>query len=317
MSRRPKKYPINDIRSRFQTVALDNKYQVFIEPNVNVYNAASDAGISRRFVDEDLGLYASDAVLPGSSFADVEVSGDRQGITERMPFKRIYDDVTLTFMVDRRYKVIKFFETWMQLINPLHGDTDGKADNQVMTLRYPKDYKCGISIMKFNKDYFERGIGFVYYCMVRAWPLSVAPIPVNYDSGSILKLNVTFRYERYVMENVTFGMMRSGWKGYSDSFDPWMGTYVNKYKIDDTTVNPTNNFNLFENFSLNKDQLKDKYGDEFMGTKIDDFGKGFYNVNMEKTGEKHNWFKNLFSKPENAGNGFFNTNLGGQTNEGN
>ena len=27
------------------------------------------------------------------------------------------------------------------------------------------------------------------------------------------------------MENVTRGMIRSGWKGYSDSFDPWMGRY--------------------------------------------------------------------------------------------
>ena len=225
MSRRPTRYPINDIRSRFQTVALDNKYQVFMEPNLNVYNAAAKAGISRRFVDEDLGLYASDAVLPGSSFADVEVSGDRQGITERMPFKRIYDDVTLTFMVDKDYKVLKYFEAWMQLINPLHGDIDGKAHNQVMTLNYPKDYKCTMSIVKFNKDYFRRGGAYVYYCFVRSWPLSISSVPVNYDSGSVLKLNVTFRYERYVMENVTRGMIRSGWKGYSDSFDPWLGSF--------------------------------------------------------------------------------------------
>tara|TARA_B100001564_G_C20580728_1_gene642984 strand:- start:760 stop:1167 length:408 start_codon:yes stop_codon:yes gene_type:complete len=53
----------------------------------------------------------------------------------------------------------------------------------------------------------------------------MSSIPVNYDSGSVLKLNVTFRYERYVVENVTRGMIRSGWKGYSDSFDPWMGKY--------------------------------------------------------------------------------------------
>tara|TARA_B100000424_G_C22846850_1_gene451669 strand:+ start:31 stop:942 length:912 start_codon:yes stop_codon:yes gene_type:complete len=225
MSRRPTRYPINDIRSRFQTVALDNKYQVFMEPNLNVFNAAARAGISRRFVDEDLGLYVSDAVLPGSSFADVEVSGDRQGITERMPFKRIYDDVTLTFMVDKDYKVLKYFEAWMQLINPLHGDIDGKAHNQVMTLNYPKDYKCTMSIVKFNKDYFRRGGAYVYYCFVRSWPLSISSVPVNYDSGSVLKLNVTFRYERYVMENVTRGMIRSGWKGYSDSFDPWLGAF--------------------------------------------------------------------------------------------
>ena len=237
MSRRPKKYPINDIRSRFQTVALDNKYQVFIEPNLNVYNAAANVGISRRFVDEDLGLFVSDAVLPGSSFADVEVSGDRQGITERMPFKRIYDDVTFTFMVDRDYKVLRYFEAWMQLINPLHGDTDGKADNQVTTLRYPKDYKCTMSIMKFNKDYFKRGIGFAYYCFVRSWPLSMSSIPVNYESGSMLKLNVTFRYERYVMENVTVGKIRSGWKGYSDSFDPWLGTLPTVYQAFESNQN--------------------------------------------------------------------------------
>jgi len=240
MSRRPNYYPINTIRSRFQTVALDNKYQVFMEPNINVYNAAAKVGISRRFIDEDLGLYVTDAVLPGSSFADVEVSGDRQGITERMPFKRIYDDVTLTFMVDKDYKVIKYFEAWIQLINPLHGDTDGKADNQVMTLNYPKDYKCTMSVVKFNKDYFKRGGGYVYYCFIRSWPLSISSVPVNYDSGSILKLNVTFRYERYVMENVTVGKIRSGWKGYSDSFDPWLGTFPDVYQqltdVQDSTV---------------------------------------------------------------------------------
>ena len=254
MSRRPTKYPINTIRSRFQTVALDNKYQIFIEPNLDVYNAASDVGVERRFVDEDLGLYVSDAVLPGSSFADVEVSGDRQGITERMPFKRIYDDVTFTFMVDRNYKVMRFFESWTQLINPLHGQVDGKANNQIMTLSYPKDYKCTMSIAKFNKDYFETGIGFLYYCFIRAWPLSISSTPVNYDSGSVLKLNVTFRYERYVMENVTRGMIRSGWKGYSDSFDPWMGRYdkfvpKTNNREDKTTVNPTNSS------SLNADQF--------------------------------------------------------------
>ena len=119
-------------------------------------------------------MLVSDAVLPGSSLADVEVSGDRQGITERMPFKRIYDDVTLTFMVDRDYKVIKYFEAWMQLINPLHGQVKGKADNQVMTLNYPKDYKCTMSVVKFNKDFFHRDTSLLYYCFIRAWPLSIA-----------------------------------------------------------------------------------------------------------------------------------------------
>ena len=265
MSRRPNYYPINTIRSRFQTVALDNKYQVFMEPNINVYNAAARVGISRRFIDEDLGLYVTDAVLPGSSFADVEVSGDRQGITERMPFKRIYDDATLSIMVDKHYKVVKYFEAWTQLINPLHGDTDGKADNQVMTLNYPKDYKCTMSVVKFNKDFFHRGGGYVYYCFVRSWPLSISSVPVNYDSGSILKLNVTFRYERYVMENVTRGMIRSGWKGYSDSFDPWLGSFPDVYAqltatSNDTSVESSSTFTGNESYVTQDEST----GDYFM-----------------------------------------------------
>ena len=84
-----------------------------------------------------------------------------------------------------------------------------------------------MSVAKFNKDYFRRGIGFAYYCFIRSWPLSISSIPVSYGSRSLLKLNVTFRYERYTMKNVTRGTRRSGWKGYSDSFDPWMGNYVN------------------------------------------------------------------------------------------
>ena len=108
----PKKYAIDDIRSRFQTVAIDNKYQAYFKPNGDIYDAASKIGLNARFLDEDLGLYVSDAVLPGSSFADIEIAGDRQGITERVPFSRLYDDVTFTFMVDNEYKVMRFFETW-------------------------------------------------------------------------------------------------------------------------------------------------------------------------------------------------------------
>ena len=95
-----------------------------------------------------------------------------------------------------------------------------------------------MSVVKFNKDYFRRGGAYIYYCFVRSWPLSMSSIPVNYDSGSVLKLNVTFRYERYVVENVTKGMIRSGWKGYSDSFDPWLGQYD---KFSNPTINNNNN----------------------------------------------------------------------------
>ena len=207
----PKRYQINDIRSKFQTVALSNYYQVFFETNSLILQAAARRGIDSRFITEDLGLYISDAVLPGSSFADIEVAGDRQGITERFPQNRIYDDVTFSFYVDRGYNVVKFFETWIDVINPLKDGGGSSAINpDVMRLTYPNLYKCNISLHKFNKDYFSEPRDnfnpfkyIIEYTFLNAWPYSVASTPVSYSGSNILQLNVTFRYDRYTVEGIT------------------------------------------------------------------------------------------------------------------
>jgi len=201
----PRRYHIDDIRSKFQTVALSNHYQVFFETNDSILKAASRRGIDNRFVVEDLGLYVSDAVLPGSSFVDIEVAGDRQGITERFPQNRIYDDVTFSFYVDRDYNVLKFFESWSELINPLR-DGAGGINPDVMRLTYPKFYKCNISIHKFNKDNFtgpDPSRNAIAYTFINAWPYSIASTPVSYSGSNILQMNVTFRYDRYTVMGVT------------------------------------------------------------------------------------------------------------------
>ena len=264
--RMPKKYAIDDIKSKFQTVAIDNKYQAYFKPNGDIYSAASQIGLDSRFVDEDLGLYVSDAVLPGSSFADIEIAGDRQGITERVPFSRIYDDVTFTFMVDRNYKVMRFFESWMGLVNPLYGTSTASTSNQVMTLNYPKKYKCEMVIVKFNKDYLigeESGVVLMYH-FNEAWPYSVASTPVNYDGGNVLKLNVTFRYTRYFVYDVTTIGERYGRYGSSDSFNFQLGR-KGRYR---------------PGLDSGSDVI-DKSG-TFMGTNVEDIGKGFYNVHTDR-----------------------------------
>lgn len=198
----PQLYQIDDIKSRFQKVALTNHYQAFFQMNAGVLRAASLRGVTNRFVAEDLGLYVCDAVLPGSSFADIEVAGDRQGITERTPYSRIYDDITFTFYVDYGYNVMKFFESWIEYINPLKSSRGGR-NSQVMRLTYPDFYKCDIQLWKFNKDAFQQRSGSIGYTFFRAWPYSVSSTPVSYNGSNVLQLNVTFRYDRYIVTSVT------------------------------------------------------------------------------------------------------------------
>lgn len=199
-------YSVDDIKSRFATVALDHTYQVEFQLISNIVTLAARENISQRFLTEDLGLYVSDAVLPGSSFADIEVAGDVQGITQRVPYSRIYDDITLTFMVDREYKVLKFFEVWNKAVAPQYVSTQ-RGGNRVTRLSYPETYKCPFTIYKFNKDrYTQTNPGdfadfkknvVEEYRIINGWPYSVASTPINYQGQNLLQLNVTFRYDRY------------------------------------------------------------------------------------------------------------------------
>jgi len=196
-------YSVDDIKSRFATVALDHTYQVEFQLISNIVTLAAKENISQRFLTEDLGLYVSDAVLPGSSFADIEVAGDVQGITQRVPYSRIYDDITLTFMVDREYKVLKFFEIWNKAVAPQYESTLPEG-NRVTRLAYPESYKCPFTIYKFNKDKYIDAARFYSnespveeYRIINGWPYSVASTPINYQGQNLLQLNVTFRYDRY------------------------------------------------------------------------------------------------------------------------
>ena len=50
----PQKYQINDIRSKFQTVAVSNFYQAFFETNAYLLREAAKVGIDNRFVQKIL-----------------------------------------------------------------------------------------------------------------------------------------------------------------------------------------------------------------------------------------------------------------------
>ena len=125
--------------------------------------------------------------------------------------------MNLVFYIDKDYNVLKFFESWIEFINPLYGSTSTLSRNQVMKMNYPDDYKCEIVISKFNKNLrsgsFELG-GFnngipsdmreqISYRLFRAWPLSIGAVPVSYQGINLLRCSAVFRYDRYIMSGVT------------------------------------------------------------------------------------------------------------------
>ena len=63
-------------------------------------------------------------------------------------------------------------------------------------MRYPDSYKCNtMYINKFEKN-FKRTMR---YRFVNVFPKSMSTIPVTYGPADILKVSVSFNYDRYIV----------------------------------------------------------------------------------------------------------------------
>ena len=165
---------------------------------------------------ENINLLCSEATLPGSSLTTHEVNNDYHGVTEKMAYRRMYDEtIGLTFYVDRNYKVIEMIEGWMDYITGVDNKRTYKNPYVSYRMAYPSSYKANMFLTKFEKDHFSRDFSktrggsrttsrtVLDYTFVNAFPLSLTAIPVSYDGSEVLKCNASFNFIRYVMEKST------------------------------------------------------------------------------------------------------------------
>lgn len=165
------------------------------------YAGDASIGTIEQFI-ERLGYLCSEASLPTTSYATSEVKDNFVGITQEFAHTRLYTDLDLTFYVDADYQVLRFFEGWMDYISggnragePAAGSELGR--NVYRRLNYPNFYKMdNMKIYKFERDYRK----VLEYNFVNAFPKSVATVAVSYGAADILKVTVTFNFDRYVVK---------------------------------------------------------------------------------------------------------------------
>ena len=195
----PRSYTVSELKSRFLNIAQTSIYHV----KFGVPSSVSSF-LSRRNIDfeniSNIELLCSETALPGSSLATHESTNDYHGVTEKMAYRRIYDDtIDLTFYVDRDYRVIEFFDSWMDYITG-GGTTFTREEYKQNTahyrMNYPTLYKSNIFLTKFEKDYGTS----MDYTFVDAFPVNVISTPISYDTSQLLKCTVSFSYIRYVRE---------------------------------------------------------------------------------------------------------------------
>jgi hypothetical protein len=156
---------------------------------------------------EKLNLSCSEAVLPGSNLATMQINNNFTGVTERHAYRRVFDDrVNFTFYVNAdNYLPIRFFEAWKSYImneDVISENHTPKDKNYTYRVRYPDEPESGytatgLTITKFERDYPRSNM--LTYEFIKSYPISVSSMPVSYDTSGLLKCTVSMTYLRYVV----------------------------------------------------------------------------------------------------------------------
>jgi hypothetical protein len=167
---------------RNKSFARTNLFEVSIQPP-KIMNG------SKMF--ESLHLYAESANIPGLMFATSETKRYGTGPVEKKPYAPIFNDISVSFLVDGQGELYKFFYTWMNRIVSsdqfVNGNTVSANGLAPFEVEFKDDYKCQMMISTFD----EAGNGVLSSQIVDAIPISI--------SDQIMKLQVTFTYFQHIL----------------------------------------------------------------------------------------------------------------------
>lgn len=195
----PQKVPNYVIKQKLLRPALTSNFQCWFNPPEAVRQYYLDGGST-------ISLLCSDASLPGSSLLTNEINDDYTGITERLGYRKQYDNTTdFTFYVDHGtpnggYNVIRLFDSWIRYA--MNETGEAPDSNYYYRVRYPdgaSGYRTEMFIQKFERDFNGN---YLEYTFVRAYPIAMSSMPVSHNASELLKCTVSFTYNRYILKSI-------------------------------------------------------------------------------------------------------------------
>ena len=196
-----KPYNLSVARNIIGPLAQTNHFQVTfsslrpsVESYLKDYLSVDDI---RNFLSRRAGILCDSASLPTTAYATAEVRDNFMGVPQQFAHTRIYTDLDFSFYIDEDYTLLKIFEGWMEYISSGANNSTLQDDRAFFRrMRYPDSYKCDtMYINKFEKN-FKRTLR---YRFVNVFPKAMSAIPVAYGPAELLKVSVSFNFDRYIV----------------------------------------------------------------------------------------------------------------------
>jgi hypothetical protein len=156
---------------------------------------------------EMLSLRCESVQWPGVSFMTLDTPPRAgYGATELIPYAPIFEDITLSFIVDKKSKIHEYFFKWMNRIVNLQseGQTNFKGSEQkkpAYEVGYKNDYSTNINITMYRETGSGSNDRAMTATLYKAFPKALPGFELNWGSeNEVLRLNVQFAYTDYFIE---------------------------------------------------------------------------------------------------------------------
>ena len=171
---------IQEFLSSFTTdLARPNKFDVLIPLPQNVWDI--------RTSPQQLALRCENAELPSRTMGTVEQKFGSNP-SQKFPYHTAYNDMTLTFIVsdDMSEKIV--FDNWLEYINP----------TSTFDFNYKDNYSTTITITQYDVKN-EQSYAVT---LIKAYPISVNQLDLDWSSEEHHKLTVVFAYDYWQSDNL-------------------------------------------------------------------------------------------------------------------
>lgn len=147
-----------------------------------------------RVMTEHLSYLTEAAEMPGRAFLNVD--GRYFGPNFKIPIQSQYEDTSVTFLCRNASYERKFFDDWMEIINPTN----------LWDFNYRDDYSALIDIYQLtdireNKD-ATAPIASYQWTLHDAYPVVVNPQQVTWADDNFQRLTITFTYTKWTRPNL-------------------------------------------------------------------------------------------------------------------
>jgi hypothetical protein len=171
--------PINQFVSQVKTGALarSNRFAVMFTP----------MGISDYSALQKVLLFCEQVQLPGANFSTVQ--NRSFGEFREVPYEKLYDQITMTFYVDKDMQVKYLFDQWQQAIQ----------DPVTRTFNYYDSYTTNMVIEVQDINDNTRYQMTLYEC----YPKSISSVQMDHSNKDVMRIQVGIQYKYWESTTVS------------------------------------------------------------------------------------------------------------------